>query len=321
VDKTDGTNPSVNTVTPAHPVTPTTPATPAPPTPLAALATSIKPESADIPVAVRETPPLPPDKRLSLSWKILIFGLVGFFLALAAGAFVAWRTTPPLDARISTDASVQVVETAVNSDAAAPETSAEPATVLPDDALLNHLPYDTAPLDTLVSIVGDGSILMREAAAEKLLTMIADAELDGVYLMPVSGFRTIEDQEYLFFDVTAERGQGPTERAEVSAPPGYSEHHTGYAVDLLDADRPDVGLVEEFEQTPAFKWLQKNAAYYSFEMSFPRDNPQGVTYEPWHWRFVGDRHSLETFYRASQLTRSSATTAEPSAAPDGGNAQ
>jgi D-alanyl-D-alanine carboxypeptidase len=38
-------------------------------------------------------------------------------------------------------------------------------------------------------------------------------------------------------------------------------------------------------------------------MSFPKDNPQGVSYEPWHWRFVGDRQSLETFYKAKNLTR------------------
>lgn len=315
MDKTDGTNPSVHTVAPANPVNSTPPATPvtsAPPTPAAPPA---KPEPSDIPVAVREVTKLPPNQRLTVPWKIVIFGLVGFFLALAAGAFVAWKTTPPL-AQVSTDSPPAAVESsAVNADVATLETPA-PAEDPLSGSLLNHLPYDVAPSDTLVPIVADGSILMRETAAEKLMTMMADAELDGVYLMPVSGFRSIEDQEYLFFDVTAERGQAPTERAEVSAPPGYSEHHTGYAIDLLDANFPNIGLVEEFENTPAFKWLQENAAYYSFEMSFPRDNPQGVSYEPWHWRFVGDRHSLETFYRASQLKGASPSTPTPAATPD-----
>jgi D-alanyl-D-alanine carboxypeptidase len=53
-----------------------------------------------------------------------------------------------------------------------------------------------------------------------------------------------------------------------------------------------------FEETPAFQWLKDHAAFHSFELSFPKDNPQGVSYEPWHWRFVGDRDSLETFYKA-----------------------
>ncbi|HEY9618014.1 MAG TPA: D-alanyl-D-alanine carboxypeptidase family protein, partial [Microcoleaceae cyanobacterium] len=54
------------------------------------------------------------------------------------------------------------------------------------------------------------------------------------------------------------------------------------------------------EQTAAFQWLQANAAHYSFELSFPKDNRQGVSYEPWHWRYVGDIQSLKTFYRARQ---------------------
>jgi zinc D-Ala-D-Ala carboxypeptidase len=101
----------------------------------------------------------------------------------------------------------------------------------------------------------------------------------------------------LFFDLKAQNGEVATERADVSAPPGYSEHHTGYAVDIGDGSLPATDLEVSFETTPAFKWLQKKAAHYNFELSFPKNNPQGVSYEPWHWRFVGDRNSLETFYK------------------------
>jgi D-alanyl-D-alanine carboxypeptidase len=132
--------------------------------------------------------------------------------------------------------------------------------------------------------------------------MTAAAKAAGVSIMPLSGFRSIKDQEYIFFGLKAERGQHTTERANVSAPPGYSEHHTGYAIDVGDSTRSDTNLQVQFETTPAFQWLQQNAGYYSFELSFPPNNPQGVTYEPWHWRYVGDRHSLETFYRAKSLT-------------------
>ncbi|MFN9165469.1 MAG: D-alanyl-D-alanine carboxypeptidase family protein, partial [Pseudanabaena sp.] len=59
-----------------------------------------------------------------------------------------------------------------------------------------------------------------------------------------------------------------------------------------------------FEKTPAFQWLQNNAAKYGFEMSFPPNNPQGVMYEPWHWRFVGDDDSLATFYKKSNRSNS-----------------
>ncbi|MEM7758056.1 MAG: D-alanyl-D-alanine carboxypeptidase family protein, partial [Cyanobacteria bacterium P01_A01_bin.40] len=77
----------------------------------------------------------------------------------------------------------------------------------------------------------------------------------------------------------------------------YSEHHTGYAVDIGDGNAPATHLETDFANTAAFRWLEQNALKYSFELSFPPDNKQGVSYEPWHWRFVGDRDSLETFYK------------------------
>jgi D-alanyl-D-alanine carboxypeptidase len=147
--------------------------------------------------------------------------------------------------------------------------------------------------------------------------MSAAAARDGISLVPISGFRAVGDQKHLFFDVKAQRGQVTTKRAEVSAPPGYSEHHTGYAVDIGDGKTPATNLSPTFENTSAFKWLEKNAAYYSFEISFPKDNPQGVNYEPWHWRFVGDTDSLKTFYKAKNLIRpASPSPTEPSATPN-----
>lgn len=162
--------------------------------------------------------------------------------------------------------------------------------------LLGHHAYEEAPPEALRSISADGVVKLRPAAAEKYLEMVAAARADGVRLVAISGFRSLEDQQYLFFDLKAEQGQATTRRAEVSAPPGYSEHHTGYAIDLADGSKPETNLEISFETTPAFKWLQENAVRYSFEMSFPKDNPQGLSYEPWHWRFVGDRQSLETFF-------------------------
>ncbi|MBF2034727.1 MAG: D-alanyl-D-alanine carboxypeptidase family protein [Leptolyngbyaceae cyanobacterium T60_A2020_046] len=163
--------------------------------------------------------------------------------------------------------------------------------------LLGHRAYEEAPTNSLVPLSMDGGIQLRQAAARQFEAMIADAAAEGVRIIPLSGFRSIEDQQYLFFNIKAERGQTTRTRAEVSAPPGYSEHHTGYAVDVGDGSRPNLHLEVEFEQTPAFQWLAQNAARYSFELSFPPDNDQGIQYEPWHWRFVGDSDSLETFYR------------------------
>lgn len=170
------------------------------------------------------------------------------------------------------------------------------AAVEDNGVLLGHFRYAEAPPAELKSI--GGSFKLRSAAAKKFQAMVAAARSAGVNLATISAFRSVAEQQRLFFDVKAERGQVTTKRAEVSAPPRHSEHHTGYAVDLGDGNAPGANLNQSFENTAASKWLQANGARYSFELSFPQGNAQGVSYEPWHWRYVGDSDSLETFYKA-----------------------
>ena len=164
------------------------------------------------------------------------------------------------------------------------------------DILLHHFRYEEAPAEQLVTI--GGGLQLRRPAAQKFRAMIAAARAAGVNITTISAFRSVADQQRLFFDIKAERAQAATKRAEVSAPPNYSEHHTGYAVDLGDSNTPAANLNQGFDQTAAFQWLAANAARYSFELSFGQNNTQGVSYEPWHWRYVGDSDSLETFYKA-----------------------
>ena len=86
-------------------------------------------------------------------------------------------------------------------------------------ALLGHLPYKEAPQNQLEPIVAGGHIQLRRAAAQAYRNMVTAAQADGIPLMPLSGFRTVEDQTHLFFEVKAERSQSATQRAKVSAPP------------------------------------------------------------------------------------------------------
>ncbi len=174
-------------------------------------------------------------------------------------------------------------------------------------ALFGHYPYKEAATNQLTTIgrASDGyEIKLRDTAAKSYLSMEAAAKADGVDFVVISGFRTISEQQQLFFEISKQRNQTPAQRAKVSAPPGHSEHHTGYAMDIGDASVPSANLSTSFEQTAAFQWLQNNAAKYGFEMSFPPNNPQGVMYEPWHWRFVGDEESLTTFYKAQNSSSS-----------------
>ncbi|MBD2058477.1 D-alanyl-D-alanine carboxypeptidase family protein [Oculatella sp. FACHB-28] len=219
---------------------------------------------------------------------------MGFAIALIAGGLAAWLTQSISPGSLTGGAAIPLQ--------AGLQTALAPAGTQSSDLLLGHLPYEEAPETELAPIATDGSIRLRQAAAERFTEMSNAARADGVDLVTISGFRTVEEQQYLFFGIQAEQGQASTERAEVSAPPGYSEHHTGYAVDVADSSQPETDLEISFENTPAFKWLKENAAYFNFELSFPENNPQGVSYEPWHWRFVGDRDSLETFYKARTPT-------------------
>ncbi|MDX2256549.1 MAG: M15 family metallopeptidase [Pseudanabaenaceae cyanobacterium bins.39] len=169
-----------------------------------------------------------------------------------------------------------------------------------EQTIFGHHAFAEAPANQLrtVSRASDGyEIKLRESAAKSYLQMVEDARRDGVEFVLISGFRSISEQQQLFFEISKQRNQTPAERAKVSAPPGHSEHHTGYAVDLGDAAVPSANLSQSFEKTEAFQWLRNNANRYGFEMSFPPNNPQGVMYEPWHWRFVGDNDSLATFYK------------------------
>ena len=112
---------------------------------------------------------------------------------------------------------------------------------------------------------------MKEAAAR-----------DGVVLQLVSAFRSIAYQHELIQRKLA-RGDSIDAILAVNAAPGYSEHHTGRALDIGTPGYPH--LETEFERSPAFTWLCANAAAFGFVMSFPKDNSYGVQYEPWHWCF------------------------------------
>ena len=170
-----------------------------------------------------------------------------------------------------------------------------------DGRLLGHFPYKEATRDERITF--QPGIELHVDAAEALDAMMTAALADGIDLRLLSGFRSLDLQEAIFFEVASERNQTPEERARVSAPPGYSEHSTGYAVDLGDGWAPETNLSQSFEQTEAFRWLQNHAARYHFVLSFPAGNTQGVLYEPWHWRFEGTADALRLFEAARRFSK------------------
>lgn len=179
--------------------------------------------------------------------------------------------------------------------------SSEPtAKSIQEAAQYGHLPYTEGSAEEMMLVAsyaeGAGTHraeTLQPEAAEALLEMIAAARVDGIWLIPASGFRTIAEQRTLF-NAQIERKGSPEVAAKVSAPPGYSEHHTGYAVDLADGTLPqNQDISDSFAESPAYQWLLENAATHSFELSFPEGNKQGISFEPWHWRYVGSVQSRE----------------------------
>lgn len=126
--------------------------------------------------------------------------------------------------------------------------------------------------------------VMAPPAARAWSGMREQASADGVELQVVSAFRSVDYQAGIIRKKLA-AGQELEAILKVSAAPGYSEHHSGRALDLTTPGYKH--LEEEFENSPAFAWLTAHAAAHGFRMSFPRNNPHGVTYEPWHWYWVG----------------------------------
>ena len=161
-----------------------------------------------------------------------------------------------------------------------------------DSSILGHLPYKEALKDELVFV--EPHIWVHKDMNRSLLRMRQNAEKDGVYLVFLSGFRSIKLQEEIFYSLKSLRNQSASERARVSAPPGYSEHSTGFAIDIGDANYRDTDFDVEFENTEAFRWLKKNAAKYHFKLSFDKNN-KNVDYEPWHWRYEGSIKALKIF--------------------------
>ena len=108
----------------------------------------------------------------------------------------------------------------------------------------------------------------------------AAALIDGITLLPQSGFRRVKRQAEIIRGKLA-AGQTITAILTTIAAPGYSEHHTGCALDNATPEEPALGA--EFARTAACTWLTVHAGRLGFRLSFPPDNPQGFVFEPWHW--------------------------------------
>jgi D-alanyl-D-alanine carboxypeptidase len=167
----------------------------------------------------------------------------------------------------------------------------------PDGRVLGHIPYREAAMVELVPAPADFAIgqpcyVQRDVAPDLARLLNAAAAVPGVSnkLGGISCYRTIAHQRAVFCSQIGpgKRCKNAAERARSVGPPGFSEHATGYAIDFGLRSTPGCPSVNPcIARTVAGQWLIAHARDYGFELSFPAGNAQGVTWEPWHWRWVG----------------------------------
>ena len=141
---------------------------------------------------------------------------------------------------------------------------------------------------------------LQTEAADAFLAMQAAAAADGVTVWMQSGYRSVSYQTTLYNNKTQQyldQGYDEATARELAAgivnPPGYSEHNCGLAADL---NCPEFTALEEgFENTAAFAWLTEHAEEYGFILRYPKGEEAEavteITYEPWHWRYVGPENA------------------------------
>ena len=154
---------------------------------------------------------------------------------------------------------------------------------------LNKLPIHRQPSLDLLEVVDidfEGKpFILISSAAQNWRRMKVMAQRDNISLMPFSGFRSYLHQMNLI-DRHLKNGRPIEDILTHIAIPGFSEHHSGRAIDIHTKGKNI--LDEEFESTEEFIWLSKNAAQFEFRLSYPRSNSFGIIYEPWHWFYTGN---------------------------------
>lgn len=123
------------------------------------------------------------------------------------------------------------------------------------------------------------------------------ANKEGLTLIVNSSYRPYEDQDAVWNEYSNAYGEEAADKR--AARPGFSEHQTGLALDIVSYG----SINNEFEKTDEFKWLKKNAHKYGFILRYPKgkENITGYEYESWHYRYVGKEmatkiHNLDITY-------------------------
>lgn len=186
--------------------------------------------------------------------------------------------------------------------------------VINKDKPLNPLNYAPTNLVTpnlpLRSNITDQEKQVEYGTSLALEKMKQAAASENIGIDLQSGFRSYEFQKRLYGNYTEKQGQ--SQANSYSAKPGFSEHQTGFAVDIGGTSNPDCNVRKCFADTAEAKWLENNAHKYGFIIRYPKDKQDitGYAYEPWHFRYTGEylaalmksgnAQTLEEYFKDSQ---------------------
>ena len=141
--------------------------------------------------------------------------------------------------------------------------------------------------------VGKSDVLLRRCAATALEELMA--QIDGwKHIVPVSGWRSFQQQTEIWNDTINTRGEDFTRK--FVAFPGHSEHQTGLAIDLgWKQEKKEIDFIcPDFPYTGICGQFRRRAASFGFVERYPagKEAVTGISHEPWHFRYVGLPHSL-----------------------------
>ncbi|MDO4323548.1 MAG: M15 family metallopeptidase [Lachnospiraceae bacterium] len=144
---------------------------------------------------------------------------------------------------------------------------------------------------------------------DALRDMLTEGSADGREFVVASGYRDAAYQQQLLDeDIEASMAQeGLTwqqayeKETRETMPPGYSEHETGLAVDIVSLNYQILDELQE--DTPENQWLQENCSKYGFILRYPKgkEDITGIDYESWHFRYVGKAAAKEITSRGITL--------------------
>ena len=164
--------------------------------------------------------------------------------------------------------------------------------------------YQETHQNHIVSFKTGGQIDDRVSKAlEEMLEAAKETGLRAGYLFrtPERSAANLENKTQYYINKGYSREAARKKALETIAAPYTSEHNLGLAIDMTQ--KGDGSLRTTFEQTAAFAWLQEHCAEYGFILRYPKGKQDitGVSYEPWHYRYVGREHAEEIMRRGLTL--------------------